>query len=135
MASCSWARLPAEVRLLILQTIAGDPGDSKIGKKNRLAHYASVSKEWQEVFERKIFHRLQLSQSCLVEFGEIVRHQRRFVKHIWLCIQLCTYYGAKRAAERDSKSFTTRKSPEKLSGNYLLSLVLGGGMATGATGV
>lgn len=87
-----WELLPPEIRLIILEMLARDPGSSKIGTgKTRPACYATVSKEWLAFFEKRNFYRLTLSPSCLVDFDRIVRRQRGLVKHVWLRIKLRTY--------------------------------------------
>lgn len=124
MAPCSWERLPAEIRLMILESLVRDPGTFRVGNqgvrlKNRLAPYACVSREWRDVFERENFRQLKLSHMCLVEFGKIVHRQRPFVKRIWVYIQMCSY-GFKRSMEPEESAKTesneqnTRKAIWKL---------------------
>lgn len=47
-----WNLLPPELRLIILEILAQDTGNNKPGRKAGLAHYATVSKEWQAVFAK-----------------------------------------------------------------------------------
>jgi hypothetical protein len=86
-----WERLPPEIRLIILGTLllGRNPGSGIMGdyRNSNLACYASVSKEWQAAFEKRNFHRLTLSPSCLKDLDRIVRRRRGFVKHICLRIQ------------------------------------------------
>lgn len=121
MVPCNWELLPAEIRLIILESLGRDR-TYRVGNrvlKKSLAGYACVSKEWREFFERENFRQLKLSQICLVEFGKIVHRQRPFVKHIWLYIQMCSY-GSKRSmeleedAKTESNQVTTRRAIWKL---------------------
>lgn len=57
----------------------------------RLCMYATVSKEWQIMIEKKTFHRLKLKQSCLDDFERLVKRQRGLVRHVWLNIELKRY--------------------------------------------
>jgi hypothetical protein len=88
-----WELLPTEIRLIILKMLAQDPGSSSEidTRETRMACYATVSNEWQAVFERKNFYRLTLNPSCLGDFDKIVRRQRGLIKDIWLRIKLRTY--------------------------------------------
>ncbi|KAI2778459.1 hypothetical protein F4815DRAFT_477741 [Daldinia loculata] len=74
--------LPAEVRLSILEMVADSSTKMTI-------EYATVSKEWQSVFEKKHFERILLSSRRLKSFAQIVQGARRkLVKHIWLRAEL-----------------------------------------------
>ena len=87
-----WAHLPLEIQLIVLEMLARDPSDSNTGsRKAHLASYATVSKEWQSLFERRNFYKLTLDSSCLDDFENIVRRQRGLIKYIWLRIRLRTY--------------------------------------------
>ncbi|EEU37283.1 uncharacterized protein NECHADRAFT_92265 [Fusarium vanettenii 77-13-4] len=77
-----WSSLPLEVRDIILKFLTHD---------NKIAPYATVSKEWQSVIEKKNFGRLKLHQSCLDSLERLSEQQQGFVKHIWLNIELKTY--------------------------------------------
>ncbi|KAK0714708.1 hypothetical protein B0H67DRAFT_536609 [Lasiosphaeris hirsuta] len=79
-----WTSLPAEVHLMILDTIAKQ-------KHPGWASFASVCKEWQYVIERQNFRRLNLRVSCLDDFERIVVRQRELVRHICLDIELRKY--------------------------------------------
>lgn len=90
----SWGHLPLEIRLMILEMLALDPSsdNTSSSKKTHLAKYATVSKEWQPIFERRNFYQLTLGSSCLKDFEKIVHGQKRkLVKHIWLRIRLRPY--------------------------------------------
>ncbi|WEW59914.1 hypothetical protein PRK78_005396 [Emydomyces testavorans] len=86
-----WEILPAEIRLMILEMLAWDPGSTRFStRETSLACYAAVSEEWQEFFEKRNFYQLILSQSCLTDLEKIVHRQRELVKHIWLRLKLGT---------------------------------------------
>ena len=106
MAPCSWELLPAEIRLTILERLFLETRINKI-YYNRPC-YASVSKEWQIIFEKWNFHSLTVTQHCLVELSKMVRHQRKFVNHICLAIMFGTY-GSKRSGELEA--------PRRISNN------------------
>ncbi|KAH6975172.1 hypothetical protein BKA56DRAFT_688820 [Ilyonectria sp. MPI-CAGE-AT-0026] len=78
----NWSSLPTEIRIMILELLA---------EHQRLCMYATVSKEWQIMIERKTFHQLKLKQSCLDDFERLVKRQRGLVRHIWLNIELQRY--------------------------------------------
>ncbi|KAI5459680.1 hypothetical protein BGZ63DRAFT_446536 [Mariannaea sp. PMI_226] len=84
-AMYQWSLLPLAARLGVLEILRGsDENDSKSG----LAQYASVCKEWQGHFEKKLYRRLILTPSSLGEFDKLVRRQRNLVEHIWFRIEL-----------------------------------------------
>lgn len=81
----SWASLPAELRLQILEPIAHQkpPGWSSL---------ASVCKEWQLVFEKENFKKLKIGSRDLRKFADIVSPRRRhLIRHIWLEVELRRY--------------------------------------------
>ncbi|KAL6805996.1 hypothetical protein J3E68DRAFT_442229 [Trichoderma sp. SZMC 28012] len=83
----TWYSLPIEIQTMILKLLQShsDSGTT--------SSYAVVSKEWQLYFERYNFRRLILHQSCIPEFGRVVRHHRRgMVKHVWLRVELAPYF-------------------------------------------
>ncbi|KAL6830616.1 hypothetical protein J3E69DRAFT_196824 [Trichoderma sp. SZMC 28015] len=83
----TWYSLPIEIQTMILKLLQShsDSGTT--------SSYAAVSKEWQLYFERYNFRRLILHQSCIPEFGRVVRHHRRgMVKHVWLRVELAPYF-------------------------------------------
>ncbi|KAH6995137.1 hypothetical protein EDB80DRAFT_586633 [Ilyonectria destructans] len=78
----NWYSLPTEIRIMILELIT---------QHQRLCTYATVSKEWQIMIEKKTFHQLKLKQSCLDDFERLGKRQRGLVRHIWLNIELQRY--------------------------------------------
>ncbi|PGG96368.1 hypothetical protein GX51_07863 [Blastomyces parvus] len=80
----SWASLPAEIRLTILEEISRQ-------KHRGWASCAAVCKEWQVFVEAKNFRRLTLQTSCLEEFKYMVVRQRGLVQYICLNIELPRY--------------------------------------------
>ncbi len=101
----SWESLPTEIRLASLEAIF-HTGDT--------AAYAAVSREWQTFFEQKHFERIVLSQKRLKSFARIVHGpKRKFVKHIWLRLDLktyrcpdCTKFETCEVAEENNAIFT-----------------------------
>ena len=82
--SSSWASLPPELRLMILEEIAQQ-------RHRGWSSCAAVCKEWQTFVERQNFHQLKLRVSCLEELQDMVIRQRGLVKHIWLNIEFPRY--------------------------------------------
>ncbi|EHK48800.1 hypothetical protein TRIATDRAFT_191778 [Trichoderma atroviride IMI 206040] len=81
----SWASLPAELRLKILEPIIHEkpPGWTSL---------ASVCKEWQPVFEKENYKKIKLRSSRLGEFESMVPPQKRhLIRHVWLDIELRRY--------------------------------------------
>lgn len=83
----SWGSLPAEIRLLILETIT-------TVKHRGWSSHAAVCRECQHSIAKKNFSHLELTNSCLESFKYKVVRQREYVKHIWLNIELPRYYCA-----------------------------------------
>ncbi|KAJ4864291.1 hypothetical protein T069G_00821 [Trichoderma breve] len=82
----TWYSLPIEIQTMILKLLQSHSDSSTTSS------YAAVSKEWQLYFERFNFRRLILHQSCVPEFGRVVRrHRRGMVKHVWLRVELAPY--------------------------------------------
>ncbi|KAL6859518.1 hypothetical protein J3F83DRAFT_768856 [Trichoderma novae-zelandiae] len=79
-----WASLPAEIRMMILKTIARQ-------KHRGWAAFASVCKEWQRVLEQANFRKLKLSVPCLDEFALVASPRRDMIRHIFLDIELPLY--------------------------------------------
>jgi hypothetical protein len=102
-----WEHLPPKIRLIILKMLAEDTDcSSKIDtRKTNMACYATVSKEWQAVIEKKNFSRLTLSPPCLGTFDKTVRRQRGLIKHIWLRVKLRTY-GCPSCTESETITLT-----------------------------
>ncbi|KAI1492990.1 hypothetical protein F5X96DRAFT_623834 [Biscogniauxia mediterranea] len=82
--SSSWASLPTEIRLMILEEISRQ-------KHRGWASCASVCKEWQVFIEQKNFYRLNLRASCLQGLRDMVVRQRHLVQYICLNIELLRY--------------------------------------------
>ncbi|KFA60772.1 hypothetical protein S40285_06311 [Stachybotrys chlorohalonatus IBT 40285] len=64
--------------------------------RHPLTRCAAVCKEWQRIFEKKIYQRLMLNQSCLVGFEKILSstpQRRSCIQHINLRIELRRYTG------------------------------------------
>ncbi|KAK0716754.1 hypothetical protein B0T26DRAFT_647594, partial [Lasiosphaeria miniovina] len=76
--------LPAEIRLIILDTIAHQRHPS-------WASFASFCSEWQAIIETRKFQLLKLPVSCLDAFERMVIRQRELVRHICLDIELRKY--------------------------------------------
>ncbi|PON23663.1 hypothetical protein TGAM01_v207310 [Trichoderma gamsii] len=84
-ATTSWASLPCELRLNILESITRQ-------KPPGWASLASVCKEWQPVFEKENYKKLKIRSSRLGEFESMVPPQKRhLIHHIWLDIELRRY--------------------------------------------
>ncbi|KAI3321624.1 hypothetical protein HD806DRAFT_545823 [Xylariaceae sp. AK1471] len=81
----AWISLPAEIRLMILATIAYQ-------KYPGWASLASVCREWQYVLEKVNFHKIKLRVSCLEDFEHIATPQKRgIIRHICLNVELPRY--------------------------------------------
>jgi hypothetical protein len=78
-----WDLLPAEIRLMILEILMQD-GCS-------LASFATVSREWQTVIERRNFTRIKLTPQRLVQFGSMMHRNRALLSYIWLSLELQEY--------------------------------------------
>lgn len=79
----SWYSLPADIRLLILETLLQD-GCS-------LARFATVSREWQSIIERHTFAKINLTSSRLANFSLMTRRNQALVRYIWLRLELQEY--------------------------------------------
>lgn len=77
-----WSSLPLELRSIILKLLT---------QHNNIAPYATVSKEWRSVIEKKNFSRLKLHPSCLDSLERLADRQKGLIKHIWLNIELKRY--------------------------------------------
>ncbi|KAI1469211.1 uncharacterized protein F4812DRAFT_470273 [Daldinia caldariorum] len=81
----AWTSFPAEIRLIILATIANQ-------KHPGWASPASVCREWQHVLEKANFHKIKLRVPCLDEFEHIAAPQKReLIRHICLNVELPRY--------------------------------------------
>lgn len=81
--STSWAALSEEIQLLTLKFLLSD-GCS-------LAHFATVSRQWQTVIERHTFERINIALWRIPELGPMTRRNRALVKCIWLSLELDKY--------------------------------------------
>lgn len=80
-----WISLPAEIRFMILETIA-------YHKNSRWASLASVCREWQHVLEKVNFYKMKLRVSCLDDFECMVSPQKRaLIHHICFDVELPRY--------------------------------------------
>ncbi|KAF4339333.1 f-box domain protein [Fusarium beomiforme] len=77
-----WYFLPAEVRCMILGALT---------VHDNIAPYASVSTEWRNFIEKKIFSHLRLHPLCLYRLEELDDHYRRKVDHLWFNIEIGRY--------------------------------------------
>lgn len=77
-----WSSLPFEVRDIILKLLT---------HHSNIAPYAAVSKEWQDVIEKKTFRHLKLHPSCLDSLERLAERPKGLIKHIWLNIELKRY--------------------------------------------
>ncbi|EHK19190.1 uncharacterized protein TRIVIDRAFT_49485 [Trichoderma virens Gv29-8] len=82
-----WSRLPEEMRLQVLETLAQDP----LHGTYDLTNYALVCKSWQSIFERANFRRLVLCQADLDGLAKIPKRCRPYVRHICLRIEMQQY--------------------------------------------
>jgi hypothetical protein len=80
-----WDGLPGEIRLMILNALIQD------GSSCKLAHLATVSREWQAEFERHNFARIKLTPSRLADFSSMVHRNQALVGYIWFCLELDDY--------------------------------------------
>lgn len=80
-----WTSLPAEIRLMILSTVA-------YRKHPGWALLASVCREWQYVLEKVNFYKIKLGLSCLDDVEYFISPQKReMIHHICLEIELPRY--------------------------------------------
>jgi hypothetical protein len=77
-----WSLLPPEVRAIILKLLT---------HHNNIAPYATVSKEWRNVIEKKNFGHLKLHPSCLDSLEQLAEQPKGHIKHILLNIELKRY--------------------------------------------
>ena len=82
MSGCSWALLPTEIRLLILEEVL---------RQGRHGSCAAVCSEWKAFFEPLNFYRLELQVPCLEQLGRITTRTASLVRQIRLNIELPRY--------------------------------------------
>lgn len=83
--------LPFELRLEIFEWLIRDMRNSSSASTNHLYKFATVCKEWQDVFERETFRQLILSSSRVKELYQNIRHRKGLVKHIHYYVELSKY--------------------------------------------
>lgn len=83
-----WSSLPAELRIQILETVISE-------KQPGWSSCVIICKEWQPIFEKENFHRLNLivpakngNLSSLDNFKHHVDRAQRYVQHIYMCVEL-----------------------------------------------
>lgn len=92
----TWNSLSEDTRLLIIQILIQDGCT--------LSRLATVSRKWQQAFERYNFARIKLTPSRLPEFDSMTRRNRGLIRYLWLCFELddydCTMGGCARPKRR-----------------------------------
>ena len=96
--------LPAEIRVMILETIA-------CRKHPGWAAFASVCREWQVILERFNFHKLKLGIPHLDSFKHVAAEREELIHHILLDIELPRY-----SAQCCTKGHPKRRSPPVKTG-------------------
>lgn len=81
-----WTKLPAEIRIMILDMVEKDY-EFDTGQPYLRAHYATVSREWQSVFERSNFRHLILSQEHMSFLKQYLSLQRQSYLEL-LCLRV-----------------------------------------------
>ena len=81
--AASWHCLPPCLRLMILELLLQDGCG--------LAHFATVSREWQAIIEQHNFARIRVTPARLADFDSMTRRNRALVRTLWLCLELHTY--------------------------------------------
>lgn len=87
-----WSRLPAEIRLIILDMVAEDYR-FHCSEPHVRAGYATVCREWQPVFEQRNFQRLTIDQERVCQMEKIMgkNGRRDYLEHIFLRVRLDEY--------------------------------------------
>ncbi|PTD04313.1 hypothetical protein FCULG_00000727 [Fusarium culmorum] len=88
-----WRLLPPEIRLLTLQCIVPQYGLKETTVERgfpRASLSATVSREWQDFFERETFRRMDLEAADLMVLGENVI-RLNYITNVLLTIKLATY--------------------------------------------
>lgn len=102
MTMVSWDSLPAELRLTILEYVAGaNPNHAQLGPRESSARhtydwapYAAVSRDWQVFFERRTFAAIALFNDDVQPFCDAVgrcAHRLAYVARLRLTIDLPEY--------------------------------------------
>jgi hypothetical protein len=82
MSGSSWALLPPEIRLQILEVALRQGGRGS---------YAAVCSEWKAFIEPQNFYQLELQVPCLEQLGHMITRTAAFVRQIRLNIELPRY--------------------------------------------
>ncbi|QPC61350.1 hypothetical protein HYE67_003581 [Fusarium culmorum] len=93
-----WRLLPPEIRLLTLQCIVPQYGLKETTVERgfpRASLSATVSREWQDFFERETFRRMDLEAADLCTFSRMVLGENvirlNYITNVLLTIKLATY--------------------------------------------
>ncbi|RYP25400.1 hypothetical protein DL767_008422 [Monosporascus sp. MG133] len=101
----TWHDLPAEIRLMVLKTLASSPSPRK---QHLLSGYATVCREWQHVFEETNFSSIKVHMYELTKFDNIFQGsltRRRFLRHLHLRIRLPKYNNGWRVPEDEKEQY------------------------------
>ncbi|KAK4063431.1 uncharacterized protein Triagg1_9451 [Trichoderma aggressivum f. europaeum] len=88
-----WDSLPVEVRQQILRWVIL-PSSGKRCNGPKVARFATVCREWQEIVETCTFRRLVLDPSSVSELAAIVRRNDSrlgYIRKLWLQVKLARY--------------------------------------------
>ncbi|KAK3934920.1 hypothetical protein QBC46DRAFT_324280 [Diplogelasinospora grovesii] len=103
-----WARLPAEIRLMVLENVAEDYRYKS--EPHARAGYAIVCQEWRAFFEPRNFQRLVLDQDRISDFELFLgresprSHRQEYVRHVVLRIRLGEYTCAVCKSKEDGRT-------------------------------
>ncbi|KKP04864.1 hypothetical protein THAR02_03042 [Trichoderma harzianum] len=86
-----WSRLPEEMRLQVLETLAQDPRHNVVDGTYGLTNYALVCRAWQKIFEKANYRRLVLSQVDLDALDKIPKRCKPYVRRVCLRIEINEY--------------------------------------------
>ena len=109
----SWHSLPPELRLTVLECVAGeDPNFAEAVPRERSARhtycwapYAAVSREWQVFFERRTFAAIALFNDDVQPFCDAVRRctdRLAYVGRLRLLIDLPEYTSSESETDEDA---------------------------------
>ena len=96
----TWSDLPTEIHLQIFEVLVQcsrqntdirDHFGKSAAQPLCLSKYITVSRKWQQFFEKKIYSRLYLSQSQLGGLRRLAGRHRQLIEYIWLKIDLAKY--------------------------------------------
>lgn len=118
-----WTKLPAELRLQVLEEVDLLVDHEPRTKRSALA---TVCSEWQAFFERSSFRRLQLSSDeDIRSLGLIVQNGRQsYVKSIWLHVSLQRHSNSRSPCNTgiQQKGWRTRND-NRIFTKYLIGLL------------